>query len=159
MASLYELTLQAHQLQELLESDVIDEETFNDTLESLDVETKIENICKVIRNLESDAEAFKKEKDRLAARQKTAENGVKRLKQSLVDYLSIRMTKSITTGNFKVSLGSSEKVNIFDESKLPKEFLIPQPPKVDAQGIKTAIKGGATVEGATVEKSNYVTIR
>ena len=67
MPSLYELTLQAQYLQELLESGDIDETAFADTLEAMDVDTKIENICKVIRNLDADAKAFKEEKDRLAA--------------------------------------------------------------------------------------------
>lgn len=159
MASLYELTMQALQLQDMLESGDIDEEIFNDTLESMDVDTKIENICKVIRNLDADAKAYKEEKDRLASRQKVAENGVQRLKQSLVTYLSTVQKKSLQAGIFKVSLGTSEKVRILYEDMLPEEYLKQQPPKVDTAGIKAALKEGKAVEGAEIEQSLYVTIR
>ena len=50
--SLYNLTIEAQMLQEMLENGDIDETIFQDTLESLDIDTKIENVCKMIRNLE-----------------------------------------------------------------------------------------------------------
>ena len=159
MASLYELTMDAKLLQDLLESGEIDEETFNDTLESLDVDTKIENICKVIRNLESDAKAFKEEKDRLQARQKTAENGVKRLKDSLLNYLSVTETKKVTAGNFNVSMRTSESVNITNPDVIDENWLQYLEPKIDVAGIKTAIKNGEKVAGAELVKNPYVMIR
>ena len=109
--------------------------------------------------MEADADAFKKEKDRLAQRQKTAENAISRLKNSLLYFLLTSSTKSITAGNFKVSLGNSEKINITNEALIPDEYFVPQPPKLDANGLKKAIKDGETIEGAEVIKSQYVTIR
>lgn len=79
-SSLYNLTIEAQMLQEMLENGDIDETIFNDTLESLDIDTKIENVCKMIRNLEQRALMFKTEKDRMSDRQRVAKNGVKRLK-------------------------------------------------------------------------------
>ena len=159
MASLYELTYQAKALQDLLESGEIDETVFNDTLEGLDIDTKIENICKVIRNMEADAKAFKEEKDRLAQRQKTAENGVARLKESLLNYLIVSENKNVDAGTFKVSYRETDKLNVQSEDNIPAEYLIPQPPKVDSAGLKKYIKMGAEVDGVIVEKSPYVTIR
>ena len=69
--NLYEMTAAANELYALLTADEIDEETVKDTLEAMGTEEKLESCCVVIRELEADAEKFKKEKDRLAARQKT----------------------------------------------------------------------------------------
>ena len=159
MASLYELTLDAQMLMELLESGEIDEQTFADTLESLDVDSKIENVCKVIRMLEADAEAYKKEKDRMAQRQKTVENGIQRLKNSLLDYLSATEQKSVKTGIFDVSMRTADKLNIVDDKSIPCVYLIEQEPKIDVAGIKKAIKDGEIIAGAELVKSPYVTIR
>lgn len=159
MTSLYELTNAAYALQVMLESGDIDEQTFNDTLEAMGGNEKIENCCKVIRNLESQAAMFKAEKDRMAERQKTAENGVKRLKQSLLDYLVACDTKKQSAGLFTVSVGVSKSVNITDEKALADVYLIPQDPKVDRTAISNALKAGCEVAGAEMVENPYIRIR
>lgn len=159
MASLYELTHAAYNLQVMLENGDIDEETFNDTLEAMGGDEKIENVCKVIRNLEADAAAFKAEKDRLAERQKTAENGVKRLKQSLLDYLIATDTKKRTVGLFTVAVSTSKSVNITNEDALPDIYLIPQPPKVDRTKLGNDLKSEIHIEGAELVENLYLRIR
>lgn len=156
---LYNLTGQMVQLQEMLSTGEINEEIYNDTLESLDVSQKVESICYVIRNLQADAEKFKAEKDRLAAKQQTAENSVKRLKESLLNHLLITEQKRVKSGLFSVSVGNSEKVVITNQKEIPKEFLIEQAAKVDVAGIKKAIKAGGAISGATIESNPFLTIR
>lgn len=156
---LYELTGNILKLQEMLEAGQINEDVYNNTLESLDVSQKVESICYVIRNLQADAEKFKAEKDRLAAKQQTAENSVKRLKESLLNHLLITEQKRVKSGLFSVSVGNSEKVVITNQKEIPKEFLIEQAAKVDVAGIKKAIKAGGTIPGATVESNSFLTIR
>ena len=60
--TLYELTGQFLEVNEMAENGEIDEETMQDTLESIEceIEVKAENYAKVIRNLESDMESLKK---------------------------------------------------------------------------------------------------
>ena len=140
MASLYELTNDALALQEMLESGEIDEQTFNDTVEALDVDTKIENICKMIRNLEADATAYKAEKDRLAAKEKTANNAVDRLKENLLNHLLTLDKKKVSAGTFTVSVGKSKSLNVIYEDMLPEQFFIPQPPKIDKVGITKMVR-------------------
>lgn len=53
MATLYELTEVSRQLIELFENEEIDEQTLQDTLEAIGVEGKLEDYCKVIRQLEA----------------------------------------------------------------------------------------------------------
>ena len=159
MSSLYELTQYAAQLQNLLESGDIDEQTLNDTLEAMDIESKVENICKVIRNLEASAEAFKQEKDRLASKQKVAENGVQRLKDSLLSFMQVRNTPKVTAGLFTVSAGKTKAVEITDESKIPASFKVPQPDKVDKTALGKELKAGAEIEGAILVEREYVRIK
>lgn len=159
MASLYDLTVAAFNLQIMLESGEIDEQILTDTLNSMGDKEKIENTCKVIRNLEAQAAAFKAEKERMTERQKTAENGVKRLKQALLDYLTASNQKKASAGLFTVSVGTSKAVNISNEDALPDNFLIPQPPKVDRTAIGNAIKSGVEVPGAEIVESRYVRIK
>lgn len=159
MATLYELTQQALVVQEMLMSGDIDEDTFNDTIESLDIDTKVENICKVIRNLDADAKMYKEEKDRLAAKQKTAENGVERLKKLLLFHLKSTNKPSIESGLFKVSKGCSKTVIVEDVKAIPVEFREPQPDKINKAEIKKLLLAGESVTGAELQENEYVTIR
>lgn len=159
MSSLYELTNIAVELEEMLMSGDIDETTYNDTIEGLDIETKIENICKIIRNLTAEAEMYKAEKDRLAERQKTAENGIKRLKESLLNYMQMTNQNKVKQGVFSVRVGSTEKVKVVDQDKIPKEFLIMQEPKINLVDLKKCLKEGQKIEGIEIETNNHVVIR
>lgn len=157
--NLYELTANAAYLQQLLEDGDIDEQTFSDSLESLMIDDKVENICKVIRNLEAQAAAFKEEAERLTKKKQTAENGVKRLKESLVNFMETTKGKKITAGLFTVTLGSSKSVEVLNEGELPECYLLPQPPKVDKTGIGAALKAGQEVPGAQLKESYHVRIK
>lgn len=158
--NLYELTANAAYLQQLLEDGDIDEQVFNDSLESLMIDNKIENICKVIRNLEAQAAAFREEAERLTKKKRAAENGVERLKESLVNFMvTTKNTKKITAGLFTVSLGSSKSVEVMDEKALPNHFLTPQPPKVDKAKISAVLKAGTEVPGAQLKESYHVRIK
>ena len=157
--TLYELTQDVLALQSLLEEGEIDEQVFRDSVESMGVDVKIENICKMMKNLEAKAAAYKQEIDRMTARKKTLENGVQRLKDSLMLHMTAVNAKKVETGLFTVSVGSSKSVSIWDETMLPEEYLIPQPAKVQKTEIAKALKSGEEVPGAELVENAYVTIR
>ena len=159
MATLYELADAERQLIELFESEIIDETALNDTIEGLDIGGKLEDYCKVIRQLEADNKAFKAEADLFTVKAKRAENGVKRLKGGILNYLLSTNKKSANAGLFKVSTRDSKAVNILNENELPAAYLIEQPPKVDKAGIKKAISNGETVKGAEIIINKSVTIK
>lgn len=159
MPNIYELTANAAYLQQLLESGEIDEQTYADSLEAMMVDEKVENICKVIRNLEGLATSCKAEEDRIAQKRRAAENGVKRLKDSLVDFLTQTKSKKMTAGLFTVSLGSSVACEITNEEELPAEYLVPQPPKIDKTAITKTIKAGELVPGAKLVQNTYARIK
>lgn len=157
--TLYEITGKYLELQTMLESGDIDEETYSDTVESLGADLKVENVCRVIKNLEASAKAYKEEKDRLAERQKTAENGVKRLKDLLLYHLQSINKVKVETDLFKVSVRASKAVDITDESQIPIDYLTPQPDKIDKRAIAEALKDGFDVSGARLVENKSVTIR
>ena len=51
------------------------------------------------------------------------------------------------------------RLEISDESKLCRHYLIPQPPKPDRAGITHALKQGLALEGASlVQGQPYITV-
>lgn len=121
---------------------------------------KAENYCKLIRNLESDADAFKVEKDRLAKKQKQVENRVNEIKK----YLQFEASKIIVAGasrkvgTFTLSIRNNpEALEVVDESALTDEYL-----KVsimpDTAKIKEALKNGETVEGCRLTRGTSLRI-
>jgi hypothetical protein len=159
MATLYELTAQANTLYEMLQNEEIDEQTFNDTLEALETDVKVENYCKVIKQFQADAEMFKGEIDRLTARKKTAENAIERMKNALLMFLTATGQEKVKAGSFSVATATTQAVQITDETLIPCAFLVEQPPKIDKIGIKNALKTGTKIDGAVLVDNKGVRIR
>lgn len=157
--NLYEMTAQASALYELLQNEEIDEQVFNDTLEAIGTEKKIEGYCQVIKELQGDFEKYKAEADRLTARMKTTKNSIDRMKDSLLAFLQATGQSKVKAGTFAVSIGQSKATNILDESLIPAEFKTPQPDKIDKTAIKKAIESGQAVLGAEIIINESVRIR
>lgn len=156
---LYELVDAALDLQEQLEAGEMDEQAFTDAIDAIGLDKKVESVCYVLRNLEAEAEAFKAEKERLAAREKTARNAVERLKAYLVENVKALGVKTIKAGTFALSLGKSKSVDVTNSEQIPAEFWINQEPKLDKAGISKALKSGAEVPGARLAETEYLRIR
>lgn len=159
MASLYELTTQANLLYEMLQGEEIDEQTFNDTLEAMGAGEKVESYCKLIKQFQSDADMFTNEIYRLTARKKTAENAVDRMKAALLMFLQQTGQEKVKAGSFAVSTATTQAVQITDENAIPCIYLVEQPPKIDKNSIKAALKAGETINGAELINNTGVRIR
>ena len=95
----------------------------------------------------------------MARRRKTIENSVKRLKDSLLNYMVSTNEKKVEAGLFTLSLGVSKSVNVWDDTRLPEEYLIPQQPKTDKTAIGKALKDGKVIDGAELVENPYITLR
>lgn len=157
--NLYEMTAAAGELYDLLTGGEIDEQTFADTLQAMGTEEKLESYCKVIRQLEYDAEMLKAEKERIDKKKKTVDNSVLRMKKAVTDFLKAQGTKQATAGTFTVALSTSKAVNILDESKIPVRFLDEQAPKIDKSAIRTELMAGAEIEGCELQINEGVRIK
>lgn len=159
MATLYEMSRAAITLYDMLQAEEIDEQVVKDTIEGMGADEKVESYCKIIRQFEADAEAYKTEKQRFAEKQSQAENNIKRLKGNLLMFLTASQQDKIKSGVFTVSKSKSKAVNIIDETIIPDEYLKPQPPKIDKTAIKKAITDGIEVAGAEIITNESVRIK
>lgn len=153
MATLYELSSELANFE--LEIDEETGEVLNaDQLEGIEMErnAKIENICLWIKNLKSDAAAYKAEKDSFEKKRKAAENKAEALKQYVQFVLAGEKFK---TGKVSVSYRKSESVECADVFKVPDDYLRYKDPELDKTKAKEALKAGIEIEGCKlVEKQN-----
>lgn len=106
---------------------------------------KIESVALWVKNLQSDALAFKAEKEAFEKREKAATKKAEQLKAWLAYALE---GQKFNTAKCAVSFRKSEKVDITDESLIPTEFLTATTTyKPDRAAIRQAIKDGLTVDG------------
>ena len=156
--NLYELSIAFQEVQNM----ELDPKAMKDTLDSIEdaIENKAENIAKLIRNLESDVSAYKEEEDRLKTKRQATENKVKWLKTYLEDNMKLTGKTKFKSGMFNFSIQKNPaSVNILDERIIPKEFLIPQLPKIDKTALKDVLKTGVEVPGAELKQTEGLRIR
>ena len=167
MSSLYEVTGNILALQELLESPIDDEEILKDTLEAVqgEYEQKIEGYCKVIRNIETDIEAFKIEAKRLNEKAKMLENNRDRLKKAMFDSMKATNTTKVKGQIFTVAIqknGGKLPVIYKDDvdlSKIPDE-LVKVVESPDLEAIRNWLETGNAVEGFSLgERGESLRIR
>lgn len=159
MATLYEMAPEVKFLYDLLEKEEIDIKTFEDSLEGLEIDKKIEGCVYVQKQLESDIEAFKRERDRLDERMRTIRNNLQRVKDNLLNFVNYTGLKRLDVGTFSLRVGKSFKTVVTDEEKIPSEFLVPQKPKVNVEAIRKRLKSGEKVQGASLVESEFLTIK
>ena len=57
----------------------------------------------------------------------------------------------IQAPDFSLSLRpGSQRLEIWDEARVPAEYFVPQPPRLDRAGLSAVLKGGETVDGAVL---------
>lgn len=153
--NLYEMTETAKQLMQLFEDGEIPEQAVNDTLESIGVNGKLEDYCKVINQFETDIDGIDKELDRLNRAKERKNKAIDRLNKAVVDYMTATKIRKTEVGTFAVSMRKSEAIKITDATKIPEKF-IKTTTKVTTAPDKTAIqkylkeKEGNIVDGAVL---------
>lgn len=181
MANLYDI---AQELIDTMEYEV-DIET-GEMLEGAELESKIneiqmtlsdkmDNIACYIKNLESDVEAFKKEKQNIEARQKSSKNKADGLKKYLNNFIKLQFTNMETgevdmeklskfkfeTPRCKLSYRKSVGVEITDLTKVPSEYVKIKELKEDdinKTELKELLKSGDT-EFARLSESRNLQIK
>lgn len=157
--TLYSMTEVAKNLYSLLEDEEVDEQVVTDTLESLGVEDKLEDYCKLIRQFEADAEAYKAEKMRLDKKRARAERNAERMKSAVIAYLQASNKTEEKAGTFALKMRNNESVVVDDINKINENFLKYAEPTVDKVGLKKALKAGQALEGCHIEVSQSLNIK
>lgn len=143
MANLYEINQAIMACVDAETGEIIDAEALDALLMQKD--EKLEGIACWIKNLQSDALAYKAEKDAFAARQKAAENKAESLKKYLATVLQ---GEKFSTAKCAVSFRKSETVEVEDVKLVPAELLrVKTTVEPDKTAIKAAIKAGQEISG------------
>lgn len=156
---LYELTSSFHQIQKMIESG---EEDLTDTLESIDlaIEDKLENIGKVIRNLEAETQAFKDEEKRLANKRKSIENNIKNLKLYVEHQLINTGKKQVKAGLFTFAIQKNPpSVQINDENVIPKKYFVQSEPRIDKSALRKQLANGDLIPGVQLIQKEGLRIK
>lgn len=154
MASLYEIDQQILSCCDPETGEIIAPEMLDALM--MERDTKIESVACWIKNLESDALAYKAEKEAFADREAAAKKKVESLKRWLAHALD---GQKFNTVKCAVSFRKSEAVELeesFDVAHIPAEYLsVKTTYTPNKTAIKAAIKEGKEIAGCKlVEKLN-----
>lgn len=117
---------------------------------------KIESVALWVKDLASEAEALKAEKQAFADRQKAAENKAESLKNWLKYALNGTPFK---TTRAAVSFRRTKSVKVDNVLDLPAEYIRYGEPSADKKAIKQAIEAGQTVSGAELVENTSISIK
>ena len=155
MANLYEIDQGILECLDLETGEVIDPER----LESLQMarDQKIENVACWIKNLLSDAEAIKAEKEALAKRQVAALAKAEQLKEWLANALG---GQKFSSAKCAVSFRRSEAVEVADIALIPASLLrVKTSVEPNKAAIKALLKDGQEVVGCCLTENYNINIK
>lgn len=154
---LYELSESYQKVLELIEAG----EELEDTLESIvdAFEDKVENIAKVMKSVEGEADIIREEEKRLAERRRALEAQASRLKTYVEDNMKSSGIDKVKGRFFSLSLQKNPpSVEIINESLIPTDY-IKTVTSVDKKLILEAIKAGQAVTGCELKQTESLRIR
>lgn len=161
MAKLYELANNYRNLTELIDREDVEQDLIQNALKECqgDIEEKVDNIIKLIKNTESDIEGYKVEEKRLNARRKSLENTVTSLKNYLDSNLKALNLREVKTKLFSCKYQKSKaSVEVLDQEVIPREFIVTEE-KVDKKKLYEALKAGQEIEGASLKENESLRIK
>lgn len=156
-ATLYELKEMYLNLMDL----DLEGEELGKALENIDdeIEAKAENYAGLIKNLEAEAEAYKKEIERMSKIKKSLESRASLLKSNLEQAMIELDKKKFKTNLFSFNIQrNAPGIKILDEDKIPKEF-IEYEKRIKKNDLKKAIKEGLETDAAILVESESLRIR
>lgn len=164
MANIYELTSGIQMLWDLMDQGELDDDTLIDAMENSQEELniKLENYCKFIKNLEADIAGLKEEEKRLAARRKTMENTIERAKAAMQWAMNAAGEKKVKGNLFTISLQANpEKVVLETEdiNSIPADYIRMKEPEIDRAKVKEDLKAGVELSFAHLEQTEGLRIR
>lgn len=160
--TLYELTNEYKRLYDMAEEMDLSPCDLKDTLDGMDEELseKADGYGKVIRQMEADSDAIDAEIKRLQGRKKTIKSNIDRMKSFLKIAIEGAGKKEICGELFKFKIRKNPpKLEILNESLVPKEFRIPQPDKIDKRAIMNEIRASGPVDWAEIVREESLQMR
>lgn len=154
---LYELT-EAYETISNLE---LSEEELSIHLQNIsdEIDTKAENIVKVLKDMDGDIEKLKTAEKELKAKKTALENRKQNLRNYLQSQMELVDKKKIKTDLFTISIQNTQKeLNILDETKIPDEFFKVERTLKKAE-FKKAVQSGEYQDIAELLSKESMVIR
>jgi hypothetical protein len=130
----------------------LDEETLSDTLEGItDLREMLAEIVRSALDDEAMVEGLSTRLADMKARIERLESRAKRKRQVILRAMTEADISKLHAADFTASLKqAAPSLHVTSEDKIPAAYWKPQPSKLDRQGLLSALKSGATVEGAAL---------
>lgn len=155
MPSLYEIDQKILSCCDMDTGEIIDQEMLDSLM--IERDAKIEGVACWVKNLLSDADAIKAEKDALADREAKCRKKADDLKKWLAEALG---GQKFSTAKCAVSFRRSETVEISDVALLPAELLrIKNTIEPNKTAIKALLKDGQEVVGCCLVENQNISIK
>lgn len=132
----------------------IDDETLEDTLEGItDVKTVVAEVARSTLADEVMATALKQRIDEMRERLARIEAGRERKRELALTALRQIGVQKLVEPDFTVSVKiGAPLVDVIDELRIPKEFWVPQDPKLNRGALYKALRAGTSVPGALMDQ-------
>ncbi|HEV2610860.1 MAG TPA: siphovirus Gp157 family protein [Noviherbaspirillum sp.] len=154
----FELAAQYRRLAEMLAERHDDEQLIADTLESMSgpFDERLENLAKMVRNMETAANGVEKTIESLEARHAALRRGAERGRKLILELMQTARRDRVTTALFSLTVKKNPPVVVVDrETDLPSVYLTQHeapPPMPNKKAIAAALKAGIEVPGARTEQ-------
>ncbi|MGE5623001.1 MAG: siphovirus Gp157 family protein [Bacillota bacterium] len=165
MFEAFELAAEYRQLAALLAERHDDEQVIADTLESISgpLDERLENLAKMVRNIESAASGVRQTMESLERRHAALQRASERARGLILDLMRMAGRDKTDTALFSIAVRKNPPQVVIDqEAALPPAFLTqyaPPPPTPDKKAIAAALKAGIPVPGAHTEQHVRLEIR
>lgn len=161
---LYELPHHIMICKELLEGDDIDQESYDNMVQTLceTIEDEAESLLKMILESEGDLAKLVVEIKRLQEMKDRVEKSILKKRKFISDIMEMSGIKSLPTPIGKFSVRKSESLEIIDQSVIPSDFIKTETViKVDKMQLKKLMKeqGLNEVAGAKIVVKNNLQIK
>lgn len=158
MFEAFELAAQYRRLAEVLAERHDDEQLIADTLESISgpLDEQLENLAKMVRNIEAAASGVQKTIADLEAREAALQHAAERGHRLILDLMRLAGRDKVTTALFSLAIRKNPPCIVVEcEAELPPAYLTyppAPPPTPDKKAIAAALKAGVSVPGARTEQ-------
>ncbi len=155
----FELAAQYRQLAEHLAEQHDDPQVIQDTLESVagPLDERLENLAKMVRNLEAADSGVVRTMEDLAARHAALQRAIGRGRKLVLDLMQSAERDKVTTALFSLAVRKNPPAVVIDcEEELPQAYFVypdPPPPLPNKKAIAAALKAGLPVPGAHAEQA------
>ena len=153
----------ANSIQALYDIADCDEETLQDTLESLEgeFEEKVQYLVSKALECESNADICKAESDRIAKRKQLFENRAKRIREYIQYEMQIAGKQKLNYPLWTVYVQNNPaKVCVSDETLIPMNYWVEKIERsIDKKSILELLKTGEVIPGCTMEQGQSLRIK